>query len=66
MSNIRISFYPGVNKSELDSGVISEISWQRLHPFLEQAFTIRKGERLVGITITAAGIRAKFETTGNN
>lgn len=59
---IQVVFYPDVSKSELDgTGTVSEIGWQRLHSFLEKAFELREGERLVGITVTEAGIKAKFE-----
>ena len=60
---IQATFYPGISKNDLESGAMSEISWQRLHPFLEQAFNIREGEKLVGITVTEYGVKAKFEMT---
>lgn len=59
---MKVTFYPHVDKNDLDSGVMSEISWQRLFPFLEQAFAVRTGEKLLGITISEYGIKAKFET----
>lgn len=59
---IQVTFYPDVDKNQLGSGVMSEISWQRLHTYLEQAFAVRDGERLIGITVTETGIKANFDT----
>ena len=59
---MKVTFFPGVDKNDLDSGVMSEISWQRLLPFLEQAFVIRENEKILGITISEYGIKAKFQT----
>lgn len=44
------------------SGLMSEISWERLKPFLDLAFNKQTKEKLVGIEITERGIRAQFET----
>ncbi len=63
MSSFKITFYPDVDKSNLDSGIISEISWQRLKPYLDQAFGVDSREKLIGITVTESGIKAKFETS---
>ena len=58
---IKKTFYPGIDIKDLETGTISEIGWQRLHPFLEQAFSINGNEMLVGITVTDTGIKAKIE-----
>ncbi len=58
---IQQTFYPGISKTDLESGTISEIGWQTLHKYLEQAFQITGKERLVGITVTEAGIKAKIQ-----
>lgn len=60
---IQATFYPGVNKNDLETGTMSEISWQRLHDYLEQAFAIKPNEKLVGITVSEYGIKAKIEYT---
>jgi hypothetical protein len=63
----KIIFYPGVDKEkledreDLETGLISEISWQRMHDYLEKAFAIKEHERLVGITVTEYGIKAKIK-----
>lgn len=59
---IKVTFYPDVNKNELNSGVINELSWNTLHPHLENIFGVTGDERLVGITVSEYGIKAKFET----
>lgn len=28
---MKVTFFPGVDKNDLDSGFMSEISWQKLH-----------------------------------
>lgn len=58
---LNISFYPDVKESDLESGTISEIDWQKLKPFFEKAFCMRDNEMLVGITVTESGIRARIE-----
>jgi len=60
---IQAKFYPDVDIKDLECGVISEISWQRLEPFLSQAFAISNNEQLVGITVTESGIKAKIRYT---
>lgn len=62
---IQAKFYPDVDIKELDWGTISELSWQRLEPYLSQAFAIRDNEQLVGITVTESGIRGKIRYTDN-
>lgn len=57
-----IKFYPDVDMKDIDNGgVMSEISWQRLHTHLEKAFNVRENERLIGITVTELGVKAKFD-----
>lgn len=56
------TFYPDVDKNDLESGLISEISWQRLVTYLDAAFFIKPNERIAGITVTELGIKAKIET----
>ena len=56
---IQITFYPDVNKDDLDSGVMSHVSWQRIHDDLIKVFGIEGNERLVGITVDHYGIKAK-------
>ncbi len=58
---IQQTFYPGVDKKDLETGTVSEISWQRLHEHLEKAFNIASNEKLVGITVTELGVKAKIE-----
>lgn len=59
---MKVTFYPDVKESDLGSGLISVISWERLKPHLETAFVLKPNERLVGIEISDSGIAAKFET----
>lgn len=59
---MKITFYPGVDKTDLNSGVLSEISWQRLLPYLEEVFYVNDNEKIIGITVSEYGIKAKFET----
>ena len=59
---MKVIFFPNVDKNDLDSGVMSEISWQRLLPFLEQAFAVKEDEEILGITISEYGVKAKFQT----
>jgi len=59
---IQVTFYPGVDKKSLDEGFCSEISWQRMSEHLDEIFKVRENEKLVGITVTEYGIKAKFET----
>ncbi len=58
---IKVTFYPDVNKNDLDSGVCNEVSWNTIHPCLKDMFGVLPSERLVGITVTEYGIKAKFE-----
>lgn len=58
---IQVTFYPGVDKNDLESGRMSEISWQRLSDWLDKAFAIKDNEKLVGITVTEYGVKAKIE-----
>jgi hypothetical protein len=63
---IKVTFYPDVDKNELDSGLCNEISWNTIHPHLKDIFGVLPGERLVGITVTEYGIKAKFENEPKN
>lgn len=63
MSKIQATFYPGVDKKDLEWGTISEISWQQLRDHLGKAFAIKPNERLVGITVSEYGIKAKIQYT---
>lgn len=58
----QIVFYPDIKKDDLSNGCISEIGWNEMHHTLEKVFKIKKGERLVGITVTDRGIRGKIFT----
>lgn len=58
---IQVKFYPHVDKKDLESGTICELSWQTLHKDLQKAFAIKDNESLVGITVTESGIKAKIE-----
>lgn len=60
---IRTIFYPDVDINDLDCGTICELSWQRLYPYLSQAFAIRDNEQLIGITATESGIKGKTRYT---
>lgn len=62
---IQITFYPDVDKKDLEDGLMAETSWQRLLPHLAQCFGIKPNERLLGITVTEAGIKGKIETFDN-
>jgi hypothetical protein len=62
---IQATFYPGVNKSDLEAGRISEISWQRMSEHLDKIFAVKENERLVGVTVTEYGIKAKIEIVEN-
>ncbi len=59
---IKVKLNPNANMNELESGSISEVSWQTLKPFLEQAFRKKSKEYLEGLTVTEYGIKAKFES----
>lgn len=60
---IQQTFYPDVDKGDLEYGTMNEISWQRLHQYLEQAVALKPNERLVGITVSEYGVKAKIEFT---
>lgn len=61
MADIKIRFYPHVDIKDIDSGLTSFIGWQRLQEYLLPAFDIKENERLVGISVTESGIKAKIE-----
>jgi hypothetical protein len=58
---IQAHFYPDVDKKELETGVMTYISFQRLQPFLEKAIDLKPNERLVGITVDGCGLKCKIE-----
>lgn len=59
---IKKSFKPGLNpKTDLESGMMSSLSWHNLKKYLDIAFRLNENEEIVGITITEDGIKAKIE-----
>ena len=58
---IKAKFYPHVDISDLEHGTITFCSWQRLEPYLKQAFSIKGNERLVGIVADESGVKGKIE-----
>jgi hypothetical protein len=58
---IQHTFYSDVDIKNLEDGRISYIDFDRLKPYLIQAFGIKPYERLSGITVTESGIKAKIE-----
>lgn len=47
--------------AKLGSGAVSQVSWETLKPFLDQAFQVRPYEKLMGLQITKDSVTATFE-----
>lgn len=44
------------------SGVVSQISWERIKPFLEKAFYIKSGEAIRGIEVGELGVKCYIKS----
>ena len=60
MEKFKITFEPSMTHADLDSGVMSEIRWDTMMPFLRLAFNCADDEKIAGISVTKEGIKAKF------
>ncbi len=60
---IQITFYPGVENKDLESGECSFATWQSkdMSLAMDMLFHIKPTERLLGITIGEDGIKAKID-----
>lgn len=58
---IQILYARNAENKDLQSGLMSSISWQRMKPLLEKEFGITGNEVLVGITVTKDGIKGKID-----
>lgn len=61
MEKFKITFEPGITHADLDFGIMSEIRWDTMMPFLKLAFNCADDEKIAGITVTEEGIKAKFK-----
>jgi hypothetical protein len=61
MENFKVVFDSRLKESDLDFGRMSSIDWNNMMPFLRIAFQCKKNETIVGITVSATGIKAKIE-----
>jgi hypothetical protein len=61
---IQLPLLPDVTKESLESGTVSQITWQGLHEqgLLNKIFHVKFNERIRGIVITDEGIKANIET----
>lgn len=61
IDKLQILYARNADDKDLESGLMSSISWQRMKPLLEKEFGINGREILVGITVTNEGIKGKID-----
>lgn len=46
--------------SDKHGGVVSQVSWETLKPFLEKAFMLRNNEKILGLVLDENTVTAYF------
>jgi len=61
MEDFKVVFDSRLKDSDLESGILATIRWADMMPYLRQTFYCKDDEKIVGITVSKEGIKAKIE-----